>query len=79
MIGDAILGDLWRWLFNWYLWWSTVEKIFSCVYYGAGGLFWVDDNGDLTRRCFETGSIGAFSEFLTYDEWTSPEIVEHNF
>ena len=64
MIGDAIEGAIFRWLWNWLLWHVSFAKIAGCEYFGILGLFLFDDEGELAKKCIETGPVGGSAMYL---------------
>ena len=64
MIGDAIEGALFQWLWNWFMWTMSFGKIVGCEALGSIGLFFLDDEGALARKCLETGIVGGSAEYI---------------
>ena len=53
-------------VWNWFLWFISYQKMLSCSYMGLWGIFILDDNGLMAERCFATGMPGARVSFSGY-------------
>ena len=51
-------GFLQPWYFNWLLWWRAQMHLWTCVHFGAWGLFVGNDDGILMEQCLQTGIGG---------------------
>ena len=58
--------DVWVW--NWLLWFMSAGKLIGCSNIGLIGLLFLNDDGEMTARCFQTGVVGANPEFIGVDE-----------
>jgi len=64
-VNNATLQD-YEW--NWFLWYISVSKLIKCNSLGLWGLFWLDDNGLLAEKCFQSGVIGGRASFSGYPQ-----------
>ena len=65
-IGDAVQEIFLVNLFwNFQVFYIQVYKLLGCNYIGLWGLFWFNDNGEMTNNCLKTGIQGAMAEFIT--------------
>ena len=71
-IGDAVQEIFLVNLFwNFQVFYIQVYKLLGCNYIGLWGLFWFNDNGEMTNNCLKTGIQGAMAEFIT--SWRAPD------
>ena len=63
LVSATIEGFLQPFIWNLILSQLSLGKLLSCTAVGAWGLFWFDDDGVMTEKCLNTGSVGAKAEF----------------
>ena len=50
-VNNATLRD---YMWNWFLWYVSTDKMISCNWAGLWGLLWLNDNGAMAENCFKT-------------------------
>jgi len=58
---DGFLQPL-AWNFMLYV--LQFSKLMMCNSVGMWGLFWYNDNGEMTEACFNTGFVGAKVDYI---------------
>ena len=50
-VNNTTLRD---YMWNWFLWYVSTDKMIQCNWAGLWGLLWLNDNGAMAENCFRT-------------------------
>ncbi len=65
LVQESYEGFLQPLIFNYVLFYMSFAKLFFCNAVGMWGLFWFNDNGEMSQKCYQTGLQGGTASFFT--------------